>query len=226
MRTVSGRSMWTSAEKVTADEGNIGGFAIDSASLEATSGFDSMLLTAGLIRFMGEYSKVFIGAETMPSSNGGSFSTPVRIEVNRNINSTLYGNAGLFVSVEGSHAYDDDRLQFTGNHALYIPKGDVCGFRLRLRRINANATLTEMDSVVLAIKAGITLRLPTTAEDGQFYWIRNTSNGNVYVVGTNLVGWESGELSTSMYLMPSSATAIYYDKYNNRWFMNWIGFWT
>lgn len=212
--------------KITADEGNIGGFAIDSASLEATSGFDSMLLTAGLIRFMGEYSKVFIGAETMPSSNGGSFSTPVRIEVNRNINSTLYGNAGLFVSVEGSHAYDDDRLQFTGNHALYIPKGDVCGFRLRLRRINANATLTEMDSVVLAIKAGITLRLPTTAEDGQFYWIRNTSNGNVYVVGTNLVGWESGELSTSMYLMPSSATAIYYDKYNNRWFMNWIGFWT
>ena len=211
---------------ITATGGNVGGFSISSSSMESVSGDDAMLLSANLIRFTGSYSKVFIGAETMPSSNGGSFSTPVRIEVNRSIQSMSYGNAGLFLSVEGSHAYDNKDYQFTGNHALYISKGDICGFRLRLRRIDESTILSVMDSVVLAIKAGITLTVPSTAEDGQFYWIRNTSNDKVYIAGTRLVGWESGEISSSMYLMASSATAMYYDKRNNIWFMNWIGFWT
>ena len=211
---------------ITATDGNVGGFSISSSSMESVSGDDAMLLSANLIRFTGSYSKVFMGAETMPSSNGGSFSTPVRIEVNRSIQAMSYGNAGLFLSVEGSHAYDNKDYQFTGNHALYISKGDICGFRLRLRRIDESTILSVMDSVVLAIKAGITLTVPSTAEDGQFYWIRNTSNDKVYIAGTRLVGWESGEISSSMYLMASSATAMYYDKRNNIWFMNWIGFWT
>ena len=211
---------------ITATGGNVGGFSISSSSMESVSGDDAMLLSANLIRFTGSYSKVFMGAETMPSSNGGSFSTPVRIEVNRSIQSMSYGNAGLFLSVEGSHAYDNKDYQFTGNHALYISKGDICGFRLRLRRIDESTILSVMDSVVLAIKAGITLTVPSTAEDGQFYWIRNTSNDKVYIAGTRLVGWKSGEISSSMYLMASSATAMYYDKRNNIWFMNWIGFWT
>ena len=193
--------------------------------MESVSGDDSMLLSANLIRFTGSYSKVFMGAETMPSSNGGSFSTPVRIEVNRSIQSMSYGNAGLFLSVEGSHAYDNKDYQFTGNHALYISKGDICGFRLRLRRIDESTILSVMDSVVLAIKAGITLTVPSTAEDGQFYWIRNISNGDVTIAGTNLVGWNSGEVSTSIGLAKSKAAAMYYDKYNNKWFMNWIDCW-
>lgn len=210
---------------ITATGGNVGGFSISSSSMESVSGDDAMLLSANLIRFTGSYSKVFMGAETMPSSNGGSFSTPVRIEVNRSIQSMSYGNAGLFLSVEGSHAYDDKDYQFTGNHALYISKGDICGFRLRLRRIDESTILSVMDSVVLAIKAGITLTVPSTAEDGQFYWIRNISNGDVTIAGTNLVGWKSGEVSTSIGLAKSKAAAMYYDKFNNKWFMNWIDCW-
>ena len=210
---------------ITATDGNVGGFSISSSSMESVSGDDSMLLSANLIRFTGSYSKVFMGAETMPSSNGGSFSTPVRIEVNRSIQSISYGNAGLFLSVEGSHAYDNKDYQFTGNHALYISKGDICGFRLRLRRIAESTILSVMDSVVLPIKAGITLTVPSTAEDGQFYWIRNISNGDVTIAGTNLVGWNSGEVSTSIGLTKSKAAAMYYDKYNNKWFMNWIDCW-
>lgn len=209
---------------ITATGGNVGGFSISSSSMESVSGDDSMLLSANLIRFTGSYSKVFMGAETMPSSNGGSFSTPVRIEVNRSIQSISYGNAGLFLSVEGSHAYDNKDYQFTGNHALYISKGDICGFRLRLRRIDESTILSVMDSVVLAIKAGITLTVPSTAEDGQFYWIRNISNGDVTIAG-NLVGWNSGEVSTSIGLAKSKAAAMYYDKHNNKWFMNWIDCW-
>lgn len=210
---------------ITATGGNVGGFSISSSSMESVSGDDAMLLSANLIRFTGSYSKVFMGAETMPSSNGGSFSTPVRIEVNRSIQSISYGNAGLFLSVEGSHAYDNKDYQFTGNHALYISKGDICGFRLRLRRIDESTILSVMDSVVLAIKAGITLTVPSTAEDGQFYWIRNISNGDVTIAGTNLVGWNSGEVSTSIGLAKSKAAAMYYDKFNNKWFMNWIDCW-
>ena len=210
---------------ITATGGNVGGFSISSSSMESVSGDDAMLLSANLIRFTGSYSKVFMGAETMPSSNGGSFSTPVRIEVNRSIQSMSYGNAGLFLSVEGSHAYDNKDYQFTGNHALYISKGDICGFRLRLRRIDESTILSVMDSVVLAIKAGITLTVPSTAEDGQFYWIRNISNGDVTIAGTNLVGWNSGEVSTSIGLAKSKAAAMYYDKFNNKWFMNWIDCW-
>ena len=209
---------------ITATGGNVGGFSISSSSMESVSGDDAMLLSANLIRFTGSYSKVFMGAETMPSSNGGSFSTPVRIEVNRSIQSMSYGNAGLFLSVEGSHAYDNKDYQFTGNHALYISKGDICGFRLRLRRIDESTILSVMDSVVLAIKAGITLTVPSTAEDGQFYWIRNISNGDVTIAG-NLVGWNSGEVSTSIGLAKSKAAAMYYDKHNNKWFMNWIDCW-
>ena len=210
---------------ITATGGNVGGFSISSSSMESVSGDDAMLLSANLIRFTGSYSKVFMGAETMPSSNGGSFSTPVRIEVNRSIQSMFYGNAGLFLSVEGSHAYDNKDYQFTGNHALYISKGDICGFRLRLRRIDESTILSVMDSVVLAIKAGITLTVPSTAEDGQFYWIRNVSGGDVTIAGTNLVGWNSGEVSTSIGLAKSKAAAMYYDKFNNKWFMNWIDCW-
>mgnify|MGYP003103547543 FL=1 len=210
---------------ITATGGNVGGFSISSSSMESVSGDDAMLLSANLIRFTGSYSKVFMGAETMPSSNGGSFSTPVRIEVNRSIQSMSYGNAGLFLSVEGSHAYDDNDYQFTGNHALYIPKGDICGFRLRLRRIDKSTTLSVMDSVIMAVTAGIALRLPSTAEDGQFYWIRNVSGGDVTIAGTNLVGWNSGEVSTSIGLAKSKAAAMYYDKFNNKWFMNWIDCW-
>ena len=210
---------------ITATGGNVGGFSISSSSMESVSGDDAMLLSANLIRFTGSYSKVFMGAETMPSSNGGSFSTPVRIEVNRSIQSMSYGNAGLFLSVEGSHAYDNKDYQFTGNHALYISKGDICGFRLRLRRIDESTILSVMDSVVLAIKAGITLTVPSTTEDGQFYWIRNISNGDVTIAGTNLVGWNSGEVSTSIGLAKSKAAAMYYDKFNNKWFMNWIDCW-
>lgn len=210
---------------ITSTKGNIGGFTISSASLEAVSGNNAMLLSANLVRFTGSYSSVFIGADTFPSSSGGVILCPSRISVNRNITNTAYGNVGMYFDIQGSHAYDDNDFQYTGNHALYIVKGDICGFRLRLRRISKSTTLSVMDSVILAVTSGITLTVPSTAEDGQFYWIRNVSGGDVTIAGTNLVGWNSGEVSTSIGLAKSKAAAMYYDKHNNKWFMNWIDCW-
>lgn len=210
---------------ITSTKGNIGGFTISSASLEAVSGNNAMLLSANLVRFTGSYSSVFIGADTFPSSSGGAILCPSRISVNRNITNTAYGNVGMYFDIQGSHAYDDNDFQYTGNHALYIVKGDICGFRLRLRRISKSTTLSVMDSVIMAVTSGITLTVPSTAEDGQFYWIRNVSGGDVTIAGTNLVGWNSGEVSTSIGLPKSKAAAMYYDKHNNKWFMNWIDCW-
>ena len=156
---------------------------------------------------------------------GGAILCPSRISVNRNIKNTAYGNVGMYFDIQGSHAYDDNDFQYTGNHALYIVKGDICGFRLRLRRISKSTTLSVMDSVIMAVTSGITLTVPSTAEDGQFYWIRNVSGGDVTIAGTNLVGWDSGEVSTSIGLAKSKAAAMYYDKHNNKWFMNWIDCW-
>ena len=210
---------------ITSTKGNIGGFTISSASLEAVSGNNAMLLSANLVRFTGSYSSVFIGADTFPSSSGGAILCPSRISVNRNITNTAYGNVGMYFDIQGSHAYDDNDFQYTGNHALYIVKGDICGFRLRLRRISKSTTLSVMDSVIMAVTSDITLTVPSTAEDGQFYWIRNVSGGDVTIAGTNLVGWNSGEVSTSIGLAKSKAAAMYYDKHNNKWFMNWIDCW-
>ena len=210
---------------ITATGGNIGGFNISTSSMESVSGNNAMLLSANLVRFTGSYSSVFIGADTFPSSSGGAILCPSRISVNRNITNTAYGNVGMYFDIQGSHAYDDNDFQYTGNHALYIVKGDICGFRLRLRRISKSTTLSVMDSVIMAVTSGITLTVPSTAEDGQFYWIRNVSGGGVTIAGTNLVGWNSGEVSTSIGLGKSKAAAMYYDKHNNKWFMNWIDCW-
>lgn len=210
---------------ITATGGNIGGFNISTSSMESVSGNNAMLLSANLVRFTGSYSSVFIGADTFPSSSGGAILCPSRISVNRNITNTAYGNVGMYFDIQGSHAYDDNDFQYTGNHALYIVKGDICGFRLRLRRISKSTTLSVMDSVIMAVTSGITLTVPSTAEDGQFYWIRNVSGGDVTIAGTNLVGWNSGEVSTSIGLGKSKAAAMYYDKHNNKWFMNWIDCW-
>ena len=210
---------------ITATGGNIGGFNITTSSMESVSGNNAMLLSANLVRFTGSYSSVFIGADTFPSSSGGAILCPSRISVNRNITNTAYGNVGMYFDIQGSHAYDDNDFQYTGNHALYIVKGDICGFRLRLRRISKSTTLSVMDSVIMAVTSGITLTVPSTAEDGQFYWIRNVSGGDVTIAGTNLVGWNSGEVSTSIGLAKSKAAAMYYDKHNNKWFMNWIDCW-
>ncbi len=210
---------------ITATGGNIGGFNISTSSMESVSGNNAMLLSANLVRFTGSYSSVFIGADTFPSSSGGAILCPSRISVNRNITNTAYGNVGMYFDIQGSHAYDDNDFQYTGNHALYIVKGGICGFRLRLRRISKSTTLSVMDSVIMAVTSGITLTVPSTAEDGQFYWIRNVSGGDVTIAGTNLVGWNSGEVSTSIGLAKSKAAAMYYDKHNNRWFMNWIDCW-
>ena len=164
--------------EIDATGGTVGGFDISSSSLKAVSGDDSMYLSAGLMRFMNGENNVLLGSDVMPSSMGGMISCPMRVEVSRTSDSILYGNIGLYLDVTGSNAYDDQGYQYSGNHALYIPHGDICGLRLRVRRVNTSQTLSDMDSFIITVgSSDITLTLPSSPQDGQAYWFKQSASG-------------------------------------------------
>lgn len=57
-----------------------------------------------------------------------------------------------------------------------------------------------MDSIIIAISQGVTLTLPTNAEDGQIYFIRNHSNGDVHVYGRiSPLGYPTSETKKCTY---------------------------
>lgn len=201
--------------KVNAKEGAVGEFKI-SSSLTAESGNNEMLLSSSLIRFTNQYVSTFIGADTVPATSGGVIISPIRINVNRGMSSYSAGiNTCFHLSVDGAKNYDD--YVETGNHALFVPKGDICGFRLRTRRIDSSQTLSLMDSIIIAISQGVTLTLPTNAEDGQIYFIRNHSNGDVHVYGRiSPLGYPTSE-TRSVHITAGWLAIFIYDKVNNIW---------
>lgn len=222
----SGKMIGTDVDlsgKVNAKEGAVGEFKI-SSSLTAESGNDEMLLSSSLIRFTNQYVSTFIGADTVPASSGGAIISPIRINVSRNMSSYLAGiNTCFHLSVDGAKNYDD--FVETGNHALFIPKGDICGFRLRTRRIGSSETLSLMDSIVIAISKGITMNLPSDAEDGQIYFIRNHSNGDVYVYGRiSPLGYPTSG-TTKVHITGGWLAIFIYDKVNNIWTGNRLQGW-
>lgn len=222
----SGKMIGTDVDlsgKVNAKEGAVGEFKISSC-LKAESGNDEMLLSSSLIRFKNQYVSTFIGADTIPASFGGAIISPIRINVSRNMSSYSAGiNTCFHLSVDGAKNYDD--FVETGNHALFIPKGDICGFRLRTRRIGSSETLSLMDSIVIAISKGITMNLPSDAEDGQIYFIRNHSNGDVYVYGRiSPLGYPTSG-TTKVHITGGWLAIFIYDKVKNIWTGNRLQGW-
>ncbi|WP_071146157.1 hypothetical protein [Bacteroides ihuae] len=195
----------TTGRLTVTDGAKIGPFIVSSgrASLTATSGSDSMLLSSNLIRFIGSNSNVFIGGDTFPSTMGGALLCPQRTVVTRSITGFGYGNVGHYLSVEGASSYDDTNAQYTGNHALYIEKGDICGFRLRIRTVSSSQTLSVMDSIIISVSdSEISLTLPASPEKGQMYFIRKNGGGRIWVNGSYIVNdgdWYR-ERSTSVQL--------------------------
>lgn len=213
------------AERFNLKSGSVGSFNV-SSSLKAKSGNDEMLLSSSLIRFTNEYVSTFIGADTMPAIAGGSLVTPIRIDVDRQLSSyNLGANTSLYLSVKGAQAYDD--VVMTGNHALYIPKGDICGMRLRTRRLKTSQTLSPMDSIILAIRKDITFTLPPSreVEDGQMYFVRNHTDGNIYVAGKlSPLGYPTSSVTTVH--LPGGKMGIFiYDKINDIWLPNHLDKW-
>ena len=201
----------------------------------ATGSFDSiygeqngnrMRLSPALISFHGPDSIALFGPDTISGTAGGALIAPLSAHVTRKAEA-YDGNAGLYLSVEGSTGLDDYNSQYTGNHALYVPKGDICGFRLRTRRITESTTLSVMDSVILVIREDIALTLPANPEDGQMYWIRNTGSSASFTLKANTgqkLNFGKSSSADSEYCGTGRMHTVVYDAVNKKWHGNWFNY--
>lgn len=211
----------TFAGTITATSGRVGGFEIGRSSLTAKSGSDEMLLTSNLIRFMDGRNALFIGSDVMPPSMGGWLCCPMRVEVERTTATEygLYSNAGILLSVSGVKSWDDDAQ--SGNHALYISHGDICGFRLRTRRISSSQTLSALDNILLGVNAStITLTLPAVPEEGQIYFIKSIASGSIdLTVGSAAHKINDGRTNrkTAWSLGGGQIVMLVWDRVNSVW---------
>lgn len=224
----NGKMIGTDVElfgKINAKEGSVGEFKI-SSSLNAKSGNDEMLLSSSLIRFTNQYVSTYIGADTIPATAGGYIISPIRINIKRSLGSYSSGvNTCFHLSVEGAKKYDSEVE--TGNHALFIPKGDICGFRLKTRRVSTSQTLSLMDSIVVAVTKDITLSLlyNSDVEDGQMYFIRNHTNGNIKVRSKiSSLGYPTSTV-TDVNINAGDMGLFIYDDVNNIWTANSLYRW-
>lgn len=198
-------------------------------TIKAESGNNSMTLTASLIHFKNQYVDTYIGADVIDASVGGQIACPIRISMSRPLASYLSGvNTCLHLSVEGAKAYDNEVI--TGNHALFINKGGILGFRLRTRRIDAgafpsgNVTLSHLDTNIIVLDRR-TINLPqANLQDGQMLFIRNHTNNNQCFIYGRISGGASQTASyTTITLNGGEMAVLIYDGVNNIWTANKIG---
>lgn len=220
--------------KITATEGEIGGFKISKTDLVASQTSNGMSfvpecemrLSVSLISFIEGpknscKSKVNIGTNTAPAGTGINI-CPAYIEVNGSSDqyiSTL-NNIGIYLSVEGmDDSFKDSYENGVGNHALNIVKGDIRGFRLYTRRINSSTTLSLMDSIILFYNtATITITLPTGAEEGQLFICHRCNSASVtYRTTGNARLRQKTTTSTSLNNTNAYTAILVYDKSNDLW---------
>lgn len=236
--------------KITATGGNIGGFnIIQGAYLYSYSDghedsyssrrgiVDYMSLSSSYINFRKSnytsassfttQSMVIIGGDSVPAAVGGRIFGPQTIQVNRVAETAVdtNGNFGIHLSVEGAKAFDDLSYIHTGNHAIYIEKGNIMGFRRRIRRVSSSQTLSVLDSNIIAISSGITLTLPSKAntEDGQEYWILPITNCVVKTQGSSVIVTPNDSSVTQKTIANRAWHWVVYDRVNDEWFMDWGG---
>ncbi|MCD8193475.1 MAG: hypothetical protein LUD74_02800, partial [Tannerellaceae bacterium] len=213
--------------QITATSGTIGGFSIASsyigvaASGTETTGATGFSISPTLIRYSNSSIWAGFGSYVFPASMGGSFNCPMRISMNTGEYSSdyKYGNIGIYLNVSGKATYDD--VELSGNHALYIPEGYITGFRLRPRRISSTTTLTNLDSWIFGIGSNtFTLYLPSSPKDGQIYFIRKVTSGNINITVSNSAhklrrNWNAED--TSVTLKDGNMAIIMWDNVNKYW---------
>lgn len=213
--------------ELVSEKGNVGTFSISSSGLVSKDGVNSMKLAAYGISFKDDNTAVYIGSDSVPGASG-AFIIPVDVDLNRtgNVNFNSYGNIGIQLNVSGIEgSYNDNDKNYVGNHALYIPKGDICGFRLKTRRAFTSQTLSLMDSIIIAMNKDIKLTLPTGAEDGQIYFIRNHTTGNVKIEGRiSPLGYPTSAYTT-VNLNAGDLAVLIYDIDYNIWTANYCVRW-
>lgn len=207
------------AGTINAKDGTIGGFEIHDGYIGAAGSgtFGELSINRNFIRVGDSSCYAFIGAGLL--SMFGLTEAAARLENKKT--GSMRPNIGAYISVTGigRTGMDDKTGVSYGNHALYVPKGDICGFRLRTRRVNASQTLSLMDSVILCVNSSnITLTLPSGAEDGQMYFIRKRSTGNITLSGR--IQRDFGASVSSINIGNQTLCIVIYDQTNNLWTTN------
>ena len=212
-----------SVQKIEAVEGTISGFEISSDHIgmaEGTAGGPTGLSLYSYRLSIGEPNcRAWIGSKIMPGSSTYE-AMAGRFEVNK---SSLGENIGIYISVQGSKAYND--VQDTGNAALHIDKGSIYGFRPRLRRIEKSTTLSYMDTIII-LEARCTVNLPTSnLQGGQMLFIRCHYDGQAFVYGRlSILGYPTSSFTT-LTLNGGDMALLVYDQENNIWVANSLGHW-
>ena len=204
---------------INAKDGTIGGFEIHDGYIGAAGSgtFGELSINRNFIRVGDSSCYAFIGAGLL--SMFGLTEAAARLENKKT--GSMRPNIGAYISVTGINrtGMDDKTGVSYGNHALYVPKGDICGFRLRTRRVDASQTLSLMDSVILCVNSSnITLTLPSGAEDGQMYFIRKRAAGNITLSGR--IQRDFGNAVSSINIGNQTLCIVIYDQTNNLWTTN------
>jgi len=207
------------AGTINAKDGTIGGFEIHDGYIGAAGSgtFGELSINRNFIRVGDSSCYAFIGAGLLGLF--GLSEAAARLENKKT--GSMRPNIGAYISVTGigRTGMDDKTGVSYGNHALYVPKGDICGFRLRTRRVDASQTLSLMDSVILCVNSSnITLTLPSGAEDGQMYFIRKRSTGNITLSGH--IQRDFGNTVSSINIGNQTLCIVIYDQTNNLWTTN------
>lgn len=207
------------AGTINAKDGTIGGFEIHDGYIGAAGSgtFGELSINRNFIRVGDSSCYAFIGAGLL--SLFGLTEAAARLENKKT--GSMRPNIGAYISVTGigRTGMDEKTGVSYGNHALYVPKGDICGFRLRTRRVDASQTLSLMDSVILCVNSSnITLTLPSGAEDGQMYFIRKRAAGNVTLSGH--IQRDFGNTVSSINIGNQTLCIVIYDQTNNLWTTN------
>ncbi len=220
---------------ITANAGKIGMWELNSDKvLESKTYYGQMYLDSSIIRFLsagdevaGHDSQIYMGVNTAPAEQ--LYYSPLRIIVSRDEAPSSggdYENVGIYISTYG-RTYDNFKADSEidrGNHALYIEKGDIMGFRLRTRRIDSDTTLSVMDSVIL-IAGGCTLTLPADPEDGQMYFLRGIGSTATVQTGNvnRFIRWATSSYGLSITARDAVITVLLYDSRNDCWWANLMG---
>lgn len=207
------------AGTINAKDGTIGGFEIHDGYIGAAGSgtFGELSINRNFLRVGDSSCYAFIGAGLF--SLFGLSEAAARLENKKT--GSMRPNIGAYISVTGINrtGIDDKTGVSYGNHALYVPKGDICGFRLRTRRVDASQTLSLMDSVILCVNSSnITLTLPSGAEDGQMYFIRKRAAGNITLSGR--IQRDFGNTVSSINIGNQTLCIVIYDQTNNLWTTN------
>ena len=213
-----------SVNKIEAVEGTISGFEISSDHIgmaEGTAGGPEGLSLYSYRLSIGEPNcRAWIGSRIMSASSTYE-AMAGRFEVNK---SALGENIGIYISVQGGKAYND--TQDTGNAALHIAKGAIYGTRFRRRSLYASATISVMDTFIVVKNAGVRVTLPSSPEDGQFFFITNRSSGDItFYCASKLYAGNTSAKSSSANLQRGKAAFVYYDTTDSAYHCHWLGNW-